>query len=77
DEVVTALKSLPRKSDWVLLAPPSWKYPDGRHRLTSSRLLQALKRLLKKQSLSGHVHTFRHTFISHVHTSGIPEATVR
>lgn len=61
----------------MLLAPPSWKYPDGRHRLTSSRLLKALKRLLKKLSLSGHVHTFRHTFISHALTSGIPEATVR
>ncbi|HUG17653.1 MAG TPA: site-specific integrase, partial [Planctomycetaceae bacterium] len=77
EDVVTALNSLPRKSDWVFLAPASWKYQDGQHRLTTSRLLKAVKRVLKRLSLEGHVHTFRHTFISHALTSGIPEATVR
>lgn len=75
--VTAALQSLPRKSDWVFLAPASWKYPNGDHRMTSSRLLKALKRVLKKLSLEGFVHTFRHTFISHALLSGIPEATVR
>src|SRR5262249_5189720 len=41
------------------------------------RLLAALKRLLEKLGLRGHLHTFRHTFISHALTQGIPEAIVR
>jgi integrase len=77
EDVVKALNSLSRKSDRVFLAPASWKYPDSQHRLTSSRLLKAVKRVLKKLSLEGHIHTFRHTFISHALTQGIPEATVR
>jgi integrase len=45
--------------------------------MTETRLLKALKPVLKKLSLPGKVHTFRHTFISVALTSGIPEATVR
>ncbi len=44
----------------------------------SERLLLAnLKKLLKQLDLPGHVHTFRHTFISLALTSGTPEAVVR
>lgn len=44
----------------------------------SERLLLAnLKRVLKRLGLPGHVHTFRHTFISLALTAGTPEAVVR
>jgi integrase len=41
------------------------------------RLLDYLQRQLKQLELPGHLHTFRHTFISLVLTHGLPEATVR
>jgi integrase len=41
------------------------------------RLLDYLQRQLKKLDLPGHLHTFRHTFISLALTRGTPEATVR
>ena len=37
----------------------------------------SLKRVLKKLGLPGHVHTFRHAFISNALTQGIPEAILR
>ena len=33
--------------------------------------------MLKQLGLKGHLHTFRHSFISHALTSGVPEAIVR
>jgi len=36
-----------------------------------------LKRLLKKLGNRGHLHTFRHTFVSLAATRGIAEATIR
>jgi integrase len=36
-----------------------------------------LKPVLKSLGLSGHLHTFRHSFISHALTQGIAEAVVR
>ncbi len=41
------------------------------------RALVHLKSVLKKLGLKGHLHTFRHTFISHAITQGVPEAIVR
>lgn len=75
--VKSMLEKLSRRNDWVFLAPVSRKYPLGDHRITETRLLKALKPVLKKLSLPGKVHTFRHTFISVALTSGVPEATVR
>ena len=37
----------------------------------------ALKRVLAELDLPGHVHTFRHSFISRAITAGVPEAVVR
>jgi integrase len=71
------LSNLPRKAKWVFTAPASAKYPAGDHPLSERRLLEYLKRVLKKLGLPGHVHTFRHSFISHALTQGIPEAIVR
>jgi integrase len=62
---------------WVVTAPPSPKYPNGDHQISERRLLKALKQILKKLGLRGHLNTFRHAFISGALTSGIPESVVR
>ena len=67
------LKQLPRDHRWVVTAQPSGKYPAGDRQISERRLLAYLKRL----GLPGHLHTFRHAFISHALTSGVPEAIVR
>lgn len=71
------LSGLPRRSRWAVTAAPSTRYPDGQHQISERRLLEYLKRVLKRLNLTGHVHTFRHAFISHALTRGIPEAIVR
>jgi site-specific recombinase XerD len=45
--------------------------------ISERRLLLSLKRFLKQLGLKGHLHTFRHSFISHALIQGIPEAIVR
>ncbi|MFN3160519.1 MAG: tyrosine-type recombinase/integrase [Rubinisphaera brasiliensis] len=66
-----------RKFRWVFTAAPSWKYPDGGHQVSDRRLLESLKRTLGKVGLDGHMHTFRHSFISDSVVRGIPEAVIR
>jgi integrase len=51
--------------------------PNADHQFSERRLLQYLKRVLKPLGLKGHLHTFRHTFISHAISSGIPAEVVR
>jgi integrase len=77
ERVRSLLERLPHTSTWVLTAPPSAKYPNGDHQVSERRLLKALKVILKKLGLPGHLHTFRHAFISRALTSGIPESVVR
>jgi len=76
-QVRETLDKLPRVHPWVFTAPPSRQYPSGGRRLSERLLLANLKRLLKKLDLPGHVHTFRHTFISLALMAGTPEAVVR
>jgi integrase len=71
------LKNLPRNHRWVLTASPSAKYPKGGNQISERRLLKSLKRVLTKLGLKGHLHTFRHSFISHALMAGVPEAVVR
>jgi integrase len=42
-----------------------------------ANLLKMAKRLLKRLNMPGHLHAFRHSFISNGLTKGIPEALVR
>ena len=72
-----ALEALPRRSKWVLTSPPSSKFPKGDNQVSERRLLVYLKKLLAKLGLRGHLHSFRHSFISHALTLGTPEAVVR
>lgn len=75
-----AVKSLlaqrSRQGRWVLVAKKKRESDDDRQ-IAERLLLVYLKRLLQKMGLAGHVHTFRHSFISHAIISGIPEAVVR
>lgn len=71
------LKGLPQKVNWVFTSRPSRDYPEGDRQLSERRLLEYLKRVLKKVQLSGHLHTFRHYFISTALTNGVAEAVVR
>lgn len=73
----TVLEQLPRHGRWVVTSRPSHSYPKGDHPVSERRLLEYLKRLLRRLGLSGHLHTFRHAFISHALTHGVPEAIVR
>lgn len=74
-EVVELLGRQPHHCQWVFTFPAD-RYGPVRQ-IRQRRLLDYLKRLLKKLGLPGHLHTFRHTFISLALTRGTPEATVR
>lgn len=71
------LESWPRRGPWVFTAAPSAQYPKGGHQISERHLLVSLKRVLKRLGLPGHLHTFRHAFISGALTRGTPEAIVR
>ena len=73
----TVLAERPRTFRWVFTASPSKHFPAGDHPVSERRLLEHLKRVLKRLGLRGHVHTFRHSFISHALIQGVPEAVVR
>lgn len=71
------LQQLPRQASRVVTAPPS-KFSDAQNRpVCERRLLDHLKRVLKRLGLPGHLHTFRHAFISNALTEGTAEAVVR
>src|SRR5262249_7502780 len=60
DRVRALLKRLPRRGRWVITAAPSACHPREDRQGSERRLLAALKRVLKKLGLPGHLHTFRH-----------------
>jgi integrase len=70
------LADLPRSTEWVFTAPRTARHPAARQ-ASDRRALAHLKVVLKKLGLSGHLHTLRHSFISHALTTGVPEAIVR
>lgn len=76
-ELRKVLSLLPRQWRWVFTARPSAKCPVAGRQVSDRRALSHLKTVLKKLKLEGHQHTFRHSFISHSLTSGVPEAIVR
>jgi integrase len=77
DELLPVLNTLPRHGRWVVNAKPTAKYPKPGRQLVDRLLLADLKRLLKKLGLPGHLHTFRHSFISDAATKGVPERVLR
>lgn len=77
DAARTVLEGLSRHAEWVVTMPPTANNPDRCRRWTQRRLLDGLKRVLKKVELIGKLHTFRHTFISHALLQGTPVAVVK
>ena len=77
DRAREVLEKQPRKHRWVFTAAASRRYPNGDHQVSERRLLSSLKRTLTKLGLKGHLHTFRHSFISRAIVGGIPEAIIR
>jgi site-specific recombinase XerD len=71
------LEQQPRQWRWVLTAKPSAKCPQPGRQISIRRALSHLKTVLKRLGLKGHLHTYRHSFVSHALTSGVPEAIVR
>jgi len=71
------LKSLPRRSSWVITSPRISKDEPEHKQVSERRLLQSLKTILKKLGLPGHLHTFRHSFISIALANGTTESTLR
>jgi integrase len=76
-ELCQALAALTRTGKWVFPAPPAARFPAAHRQISARRALAHLKVVLKKLGLPGHLHTFRHSFISHALTSGVPPAIVR
>lgn len=70
------LKSMPRRSPWVVTSPRSLAGGAEFKQVSERRLLQSLKTTLKKLGLPGHLHTFRHTFISSALANGTTESTL-
>lgn len=71
------LRSLRRRGRWVFTAPITKQHPSVGRQISERRALQCLKRIVASMGLKGHLHTFRHTFISQALSRGVPEAVVR
>ncbi|MFO0918108.1 MAG: tyrosine-type recombinase/integrase [Planctomycetaceae bacterium] len=72
------LAGLPHASEWVFTAPVTAQHPAPDRQISERRALQGLKRVLTKLDLRGHLHTFRHTFVSELLRTGhTPEPVVR
>ena len=74
---IQLLRAMPRHSKWVFTGSPRASDPHGVRQMSERRLLVYLKRLLARIGLPGHLHTFRHAFISHAASEGVPEAVIR
>jgi hypothetical protein len=61
----------------VFTARIAAQHPEKGRQISERRLLQYLKRILKRLGLQGHLHTFRHSFISFAALQGIPERVLR
>jgi len=71
------LRSLPKDCKWVIPMPrTSQQWVSGKQ-LSENALYKRLKRVLAKLGLEGHVHTFRHSFISYCVYRKIQEAIIR
>jgi integrase len=77
DSLYTLLSSLPRCGVWVFPARRTARHPEADRQFSERRLLQYLKRLLKRLGLKGHLHAFRHSFISLAAIHGVSERVLR
>lgn len=77
DRLYAMLSTIPRRGRWVFTARVTARHPEVGRQISERRLLQYLKRILKRLGYVGHLHTFRHSFISFAANSGIPERVLR
>ncbi len=76
--VVAVMETLPRSQCWIFARGLTHKHRSPCTASTSARhALKALKVVSKELGLPGRLHTFRHSFISHVLSEGTPESLVR
>jgi integrase/recombinase XerD len=71
------LKTMPKNGGWVFTSRVTRQHPEAGRQISERRLLQYLKRVLKRLGLVGHLHTFRHSFISFAACEGVPERVLR
>lgn len=72
------LKAHSRSGNWLFTAPITARNPQSGRQISERRALGALKRLLKRLKIQeGHLHTFRHAFVSRALSAGVPESVVR
>ncbi|MCE5328049.1 MAG: tyrosine-type recombinase/integrase [Planctomycetaceae bacterium] len=72
-----ALEELPKYGRWVFCMAPTKAYPILDRQMSDRWLLKQVKCIAKSLGLEGHIHTFRHGFISNALSHNIPESTVR
>jgi integrase len=77
NRVMAMLTALPRKGRWVFTAARTKAHPEPDRQISERRTLVSLKRVLKKLGIKGHLHTFRHSFISKALAQMIPDTVVR
>jgi integrase len=77
DRLLELLKSMPSNGRWVFTARVTRQHPQQGRQMSERRLLQYLKRVLKRLGLQGHLHTFRHSFISFAAYEGVSERVLR
>ena len=75
--LVSLMDKLPRNGRWVFCAPATKQWPTKDRQVSERRALCALKKTLESLGLDGHLHTFRHTFVSQAIARGVPVPVVR
>lgn len=78
DRIYEMLQGMPRRCRWVFTAKPTARYPEANRQISERTLLAYLKKILKNLGLKGHLHTFKHSFVTHaVIDCGIERDIVR
>lgn len=77
DRLFEMLSGMSHAGKWVFTARVTARHPVTGRQISERRLLQYLKRILKRLGLQGHLHTFRHSFISFAACRNIPERILR
>ena len=77
DRLYAMLSALTKCGRWVFTARVTPRHPEVGRQISERRLLKYLKRVLKRLGYVGHLHTFRHSFISFAANTGVPERLLR
>ncbi|MEW4451355.1 tyrosine-type recombinase/integrase [Bremerella sp. JC817] len=56
---------MPKKYRWVFTAKPTARYPEKGRQISERTLLTYLRRIPDELGLEGHLHTFKHSFVTH------------